>query len=81
MAEDSRGHPAYYWQWGTPKVAWFCDADDAARFLERGEENGYDSMFRSLSAVGTRPQPAVAYTDVGHGHCLAFADDCPRRVP
>lgn len=78
VSQDPCGHPAYYWQWGTPYVAWFCDPGDATRFLERGQENGYDSMFSSLSAVGAQPQTGVKYTDVGHLHC--FADGCPRRA-
>lgn len=72
------GTPACFWRYGTAYVAWFCDADDARRWLEGGEEvySAWDVSY--LSAVGHEPQPGVTYEDLGHGHCLA--DGCPEAT-
>ena len=74
-ATTSPGFPAYYWRHKQPFVAWFCEADDARRWLDDGEEiySVWDGSY--LSAVGHEPQPGVEYEDLGHEHCMA--DDCP----
>lgn len=74
MSEPS-GTPAYFWRYGTAYVAWFCDADDARRWLENGEEvySAWDAGY--LAAEGHEPKPGVQYEDLGHAHCIA--DGCP----
>ena len=73
-APDPRGFPAYYWQWGTAYVAWFCEPDAPGYFLEWNSEPQEDHAFGSLAAVGTEPEPGQGYVDLGHEHC--FAEGC-----
>lgn len=69
------GHPAYYWRNHRRYVAWFCNPDDARRFLDAGEEvlSVWEPGF--LSAIGYEPEPGQDYENEGHGFCLA--DECP----
>ena len=72
---DPRGFPAYYWQYGTAYVAWFCEPDAPKHFLEWNSEPHEDHVHSFLAAVGIEPEPDQEYVDVGHEHC--YADDCP----
>jgi hypothetical protein len=62
-------YPAYYARHQVPYVAWFCNADEAARFLAYHQEMG------DLWVDGDEPYEGVEYRNLGHLFCLAA--DCP----
>lgn len=69
MAEAMNGYAAHYSRHQVSYIAWFCSAEDAARFLAYHQEMG------DLWVDGDEPHGGVEYRNLGHLHCLA--EDCP----
>ena len=77
MPEAVFGVPGYYMRFGTAYYKTFCDAEQAERYLENGDEPADDHMFGKHASVGLEPEPGQTYVFEGHEYCISLDDDCP----
>lgn len=71
------GVPAYYIVFGSRRYKTFCNAPDAEKYLELGDEPAWDHTFSRHASIGLEPEPGRTYVFEGHEDCIDLDDDCP----